>query len=499
MKSKENIRYIIFTVLVSTVLMTLSSMTSFIFPLHTGVDQNCFFTVGKSMLDGRVLYRDIFEQKGPLLYFIHMLGSLISKDTFTGVYIFQIINTVVIMLYMGKLSDMFLSSKYKFLVSSVSCIFIVTSNCYSKGDNAEEFSMTFILISLYYLCIYLKNTDRIPSLKMIYANGILAGAIFMIKYTILGFHIAWIVIMAIILIKRKNFKSSVIMCLVFLGGMMTTAIPFIIYFIANGALYDFYYVYFYSNIFLYSRSVSFISRIANIIGGDLIANFLITPIALWGLIWMCKSKKLFKNTFANVSILMCYLTLYFFIFIGGTRYRYYLLATSIFVVFGVIRLCLLFERIIRFLYLKRKASVPIAAVILLFFTVMFSNINGFYGKPKEYYPQVKFARIINETPDATILNYNFLDGGFFLMSHTPLPDTKYFCRVNILRESLPEMYEDQERSIEKKETEYVVARSKTYHDLIIEKPTPFLFENYELVAQADEDNDSYRYYLFKRK
>ena len=49
------------------------------------VDGNAFFTMGKGMFNGKVPYKDLFEQKGPLLYLIYGIGYLISHDTLLGV------------------------------------------------------------------------------------------------------------------------------------------------------------------------------------------------------------------------------------------------------------------------------------------------------------------------------------------------------------------------------------------------------------------------------
>ena len=497
-KSKK-FSFIFYVLVVSTILMTFTSMTSFLFPIHTGVDQNCFFTVGKSMLDGRVLYRDIFEQKGPLLYFIHMVGALISRDTFIGVYLLQIINMAVLMYYFGKISDLFLSPSKKYIVSSVSALFIVISNCFSKGDNAEEFCMTFLAISIYHMLLLFKDKDKKPTMPMILFNGILAGCILMIKFSMLGFHIAWVIVVGLIVFNRRSFGHVVLMCFVFLGGMALVMLPFVIYFMANGALDDFFYVYFYSNIFLYSKSVSVWYRIKMLFGMDIFRNFLLTPISIFGFVWFYRSKKFFTERFAKGSIIFTFLMLYTFVFIGGTRYKYYLLITGAFVVFGVISLVDLFEKHIEKLLQYKKIAYTVLPSAFLLIMLLGSNIKGFYFKPTDYYAQVKFAEIINQTENPTLLNYNFLDGGFFLKSETPLPDSIYFCKVNIPRENLPEMYIDQENSIVEKETDYVITR--TYKKEILEEKIDFepLYQNYELISTAYEGNDKYTYYLFKLK
>ena len=43
---------------------------------------------------------------------------------------------------------------------------------------------------------------------------------------------------------------------------------------------------------------------------------------------------------------------------------------------------------------------------------------------KEGLPQYQFAQIIRETPGASLLNYGFLDGGFYMAADV-LPTTRY--------------------------------------------------------------------------
>ena len=48
--------------LISVGVITLCSRSSFLYPLNNWDDANCFFTVGKSMFNGKVPYRDLIEQ-----------------------------------------------------------------------------------------------------------------------------------------------------------------------------------------------------------------------------------------------------------------------------------------------------------------------------------------------------------------------------------------------------------------------------------------------------
>ena len=66
------------------------SQCSPLYPINLWDDANCLLTVGRVMRRGGVLYRDIYEQKGPLLYLIHALAACVSDTSFWGVYALEI-------------------------------------------------------------------------------------------------------------------------------------------------------------------------------------------------------------------------------------------------------------------------------------------------------------------------------------------------------------------------------------------------------------------------
>ena len=77
--------------LCAVIIMTICSRSSFLYVFNLCDDANSYFTMGKSMFRGFVPYRDLFDQKGILLYFIYGLSSLMSATTFRGVFVMEII------------------------------------------------------------------------------------------------------------------------------------------------------------------------------------------------------------------------------------------------------------------------------------------------------------------------------------------------------------------------------------------------------------------------
>ena len=74
----------------AALVLILCSKTSPLFVLNDWMDANIFFTMGKSMLSGKVLYRDVFDHKGPVLYLLYGLGWLLDHTGFTGVFVLEL-------------------------------------------------------------------------------------------------------------------------------------------------------------------------------------------------------------------------------------------------------------------------------------------------------------------------------------------------------------------------------------------------------------------------
>lgn len=497
--AKEQLRFFGFSLLLAILLMTVGSMTSFLYPLHTGVDQNCFLSVAKAMADGAVLYADIFEQKGPLLYALHLPAALLPKLRFFGVYLVQIASWIWFFYGVRRLNGFYLPKHYAYPVAAISGLIIVTAFCYSRGDNAEEYCLPLMMVSLADLLYAARAEDQADGLTAgrILKNGILAGCVLWIKFTMLGFYIGWCVLVGCMLWQRKGFLSALRAAGLVLSGMLIATLPWLIYFASNHALWDWMYVYFYSNIALYPRSITLWQRIVDFFGKDILWNPVMMPLILFGAGYCCRSKMLSPTRWSRISVVVTLCFLYLFVFIGGVRYRYYLLILGVFVPIGVIALLHLLRQHTRPIRMDRSLRIAACGGYL---AVLLAAGNCLYymEKPDAYYPQIQFAKIMAETPNATLLNYGFLDGGFHLMSNAPLPESDFFCKLNIPREHLPLMYEEQERLITEAATDYIVLRWEMQETMEERYRFADLYQNYQLLAVTNEVHDAYCYALFVR-
>ena len=245
-----------FCFLLAVLFLLLGSKCSNLYPFNGWDDFNSFYTVGSGFYNGLLPYRDLFEQKGPLLYFIFMFGYMISPGKFSGVFILEIIFLTFTLYVSSLIIDLLYDNKKdvwgKYFILLLYTVILVTSISFVEGGSSEEFNLLFGTISCYYIIKYFKMGDLIDiSYKDLVINGICCGLSLMIKYTMVGL---WFIMMAYIcikLIRVKRYRDAILKGLVFILAMLIPFSCFIIYFCLNNGLKDFLDTYFYINIFKY--------------------------------------------------------------------------------------------------------------------------------------------------------------------------------------------------------------------------------------------------------
>ena len=129
------------------ILVTITAKCSFLYKMNYWVDPNCYFTVARAMKKGFVLYRDIYEQKGPYVYFLHYIATSIS-DGYLGMWIFEVIAGLIVACFAYKLLSLYIENDVKKIIYLLIFLsFYYTSPAFRSGDSVEEMSIPFLLIS----------------------------------------------------------------------------------------------------------------------------------------------------------------------------------------------------------------------------------------------------------------------------------------------------------------------------------------------------------------
>lgn len=248
-REREGFVYI-FLVLYALILLLWYSFTTSPLYNRIGFDSAIFKIIGIGILEGKVPYRDLFDHKGPVIFFINALGQLISPGR-AGLFLLQTVSLSCAFVLIYKISRLFSSVKKSVAVVLLIGLFMTAFG--AGGNQVEEWELPWQLLSVYlalkYLLGFEKNPIHPPIYTLIY--GICFG---IVSFTRLndGALIAGMMIgFAAFLILKKQQKQLPLNIALFLLGWALTAVPILLYFGLNGALSEFFYGS-YTHNFLYA-------------------------------------------------------------------------------------------------------------------------------------------------------------------------------------------------------------------------------------------------------
>lgn len=495
---EKNWKILGYCFLLSILFLLIGTKSSPLYQFNDWVDANIFFTVGKSMVRGVVPYVELFEQKGPLLYLIYGIGSLISYKTFFGVFLLEVAFFTIFLYYTYRCFQLYLKKETCCWLLPLFVAAIIPLRCFTHGGSAEEFCFPFLMISLFHLLKFLKEEELKISKKVIFINGIIAGGILWIKYTLLGFWFAWMLCIFLLLFSNKRIKEAIQDGFIFLGGMVLASIPWILYFGLHHGIQDLIEVYFTFNIKYYSSEVSLFEKLGktlHLLQFNFRYYLQFTFFILIPIVISFFTPILFPKKGRSFVLLLSVFLLGIGIYIGGTNYRYYALILAPFMMLGFLLIGILIEHY--FSYSKTSvlwAIVNCFCIIAgLFYTYQQSPNTAMLTWKKEEYAQFVFADIISQNADPTLLNYGFLDGGFYTTTGT-IPKHYFFMRNNISYKVFPKLMKEQRRYVKEKQPHYVIVRTPTSISYEVVK------ENYHEIKRHQQifQGNPIEYILFER-
>ena len=483
-KPKENISFAADAVIAAAaafVIIFICSKSSPLYPLNDWVDANTYHTVGRGILHGKVPYRDLYEQKGPLLYMLHALAAAVSERTFFGVFLLEAAAAAGFLFSAARMLRSRLGTASVWLIPFMGAA-VYSSDSFCHGDSAEE-----LCLPMTFAAFVLGQEAAVEGKPLSghkkFILGALAGCVFWIKYTFLGIFAAAFIADIVVSFRKNGGMDALRGAALYTLGAAAASLPVMAYFGAKGAVDDLFSVYFYDNIFRYPSEGDLLHHLTDGLNFTRIfmalpfyimcAGLVVTPF-IYGrraAVWYAGSAALMI-----VSV-----------FGGHGSYQYYPLAMAIFLPEAVCVLCSAVTVFVK----NRK----IPQYILIPLTILSIAASGgiCYKSSRNVYlmkyerselPQYKFAELI-EDRGGSLLNYGFIDGGFYLAAGQ-VPEFRYFCLNNM---DIPEMRAAQDHYISTGKAHFVVVRSES-------PDVPEKFTGYDLISNAELSYyDKYLYYF----
>lgn len=469
--------------LISVLTMLICTKSSPLYPLNDWVDSNAIFTVGKSLWSGKIVYRDIFDHKGPLLHLIYAIGALISSKSFLGLWLIEIVACYFTLLFSYRILTLFCSGR-SILVMPFYAVLLYTSQAMCHGGSAEEFCLPLVMYAIYVAVRSLKE-NRTLTRKELLGIGLTASVVFWIKYTMLALYIGWAILPLILAIRDKNWKYIRDMVLIILASLVAVSLPIIGFFLIVGAAPDLFQTYFYANLFNYKTDAQTGSIFIIVIMAAAYDNLPVWISFLCGAVWMLKKKHYLILTQLIVTLGVGLLLTYFKF--RGSAYQYYHFIFCGAALFGFIALYKLLGKFINTFRSRTYWLITsLSCVMILPLCYLLSGNSYLLLTPKAETPQYQFAEIINAKPGATYLNYNHMDAGFYTAAGI-VPDNKYFCTMNL---NYDEIRAEQDAIVAAGSVDFITTRG---HELGSD-----LYREVKLVSFYFE-GEVYEYRLYERK
>lgn len=447
--------------LISVIFFFLFGFNSPIYFFNTDPDFNWFMTMGNGLAHGKIPYRDLFDHKGPIVYFVFAFAHFFWNPRII-IFIIEIICMSLFFFFAYRISRKRLNSFYSLACIPFLAIVVFTSWCrLGRGSNVEGFCLpilTYFLLCWLEFLIEKRSWNWLTSLCL----GLCFGIIFWIKYTLFYFMLLPMLFWLIISIRRHEFRTLVTNILLMFLGVLTVTLPILIFYASQNALSDLFYVYFYINtvyssftisptmLFIYFKKLFEFSLFVIILVTLGVGSFTRRH-------WQSREGILLLASFFSTFILTlcsCSGSIYYFnILVPYTVFgiieivnftksklliKINLKMFYVFYVFACIAICTPFSILFRALQINKCAPLT------------FANIISDYE--------------IENNIKASLFCYKIIDYGFYNATGI-IPNDYYFAQSNFdeKKDQLPEMYSSFKNSIIEHKYDFVITELNTWY------------------------------------
>ena len=212
---------------------------------YYGYDSAVFMSFGKGITHGLRLYLDLYDNKGPMIFYFNALGYLLGGRT--GLWILQVVFMTFAFELSYRTARLFTGRGTAWL--SVLVLLFLYCGTVGEGNMTEEWSLVFSLLPLWLSLRFIKTGTpayRHPKwYSVIY--GVCFGVNFMMRATNAAIVCGVLLAFAVLLCREKKFGALLLHIVLVLCGAALVVGPFALYFARIGAFDRFMYASFLHN------------------------------------------------------------------------------------------------------------------------------------------------------------------------------------------------------------------------------------------------------------
>lgn len=447
--------------LLATIFYFIFGFNSPIYTFNSDQDYNWFLTMGHGLVAGKLPYRDLFDHKGPIVYFVTAFCCLFKNPNLVMLFI-EIICVSLFFFFAYRIAKKRLNAFFSLVVILVLALAIHTSWC--RMCSADAIEELFLPIYAYFLLCWLefliehRTWNWIRSLCL----GLCFGIIFWSKYTLVYFMLAPMLIWFILSLRAKQYRTITLNITMMLLGVVLITIPNVAFFAFNNALSDLINVYFIVNLTAYGSSdplmILFTAGV----------SFAIGPVALFLIIWGVVRFAIHRwHERTGWLVLIAFLVNWILLVFTSKEIAYYFIGLFPYTILGAIDILTIISQKLTSPHHYQWIYIALTTVCIVI-CIPFSVLTWEWGRDKNEYTPLVIADVIHDyetthnTTDVTLFCYRIGDFGFYNATGI-IPNNYYFCNNLFNETDYPRMYEEIHGYITDQTSDFIITTLSTWN------------------------------------
>lgn len=211
-------------------------------------DSGLFLYIGQQLNAGEVLYRNLWDSKPPIIFFINAFALWLTPGKLTGLWLLEYVTFISSFSLLYRLLRKYFSNivvLFSLLISSLGYL-----SLFDGGNYTEEFALPLQILAIYFF-LYIVNKKHLYISS--FSLGIGLVLTFLLKQHLIGIYFVILIYWLFIILKQRVFRKGIYSVIFILLGSLIGLLPIAYYLITNHALQEFYSVAFAYN-FHYSNT-----------------------------------------------------------------------------------------------------------------------------------------------------------------------------------------------------------------------------------------------------
>jgi hypothetical protein len=190
-------------------------------------DAGIFLYLGRELLEGKTIYREVWDHKPPFIFYINAFGLFLGSGSGWGVWGVEVAFLIMTVFLSYLLLRQKLNPVTSLLITSAAYL---AAFQYMSGNFTEEYALVFSAATIF---IFLSPLIKTHRLRQYFIIGILTGILFNIKQTYIDVAIAIGLLVLAEMILEKQWRNFKLLVSVGIGFIIPNLIVFLIMLINN--------------------------------------------------------------------------------------------------------------------------------------------------------------------------------------------------------------------------------------------------------------------------